>query len=297
MKRALLCVPNVSEGRDDAVVESLAAAVRGKEGVRLLDHSADPDHNRSVFTYLGGPEAVLEATKALAERAWELIDMRVHRGRHPRLGAVDVVPFVPVRGVTSEEALGVCRRFGRWAGERGVPVYYYEEAATRPERRDLPGLRRGGYEGLAERLGTPEGEPDEGPARFHPRAGALVTGVRGPLVAFNVNLRSRDLAVAREVARTIRESDGGYRHVRAIGVSLRDRGMVQVSINLVRPVETPLSRVLERVRSEAARRGVEVAGTELVGPVPLAVVVAVFRDHLGVDRFAETQIVETGLME
>lgn len=297
MKRTLLCVPNVSEGRDEVVVEGLAAAVRGLEGVRLLDHSADPDHNRSVFAYLGEPQAVLAATRALAEMAWELIDMRGHRGRHPRLGAVDVVPFVPVRGVSMEEGVDVCRRFGRWAGERGVPVYYYEEAATRPERRDLPALRRGEYEGLAERLATPEGEPDEGPARFHPRAGALVTGVRGPLVAFNVNLRSEDLGVARELARTIRESDGGYRYVRAIGVPLRDRGMVQVSMNLIRPAETPLASILETVRSEAARHGVEVAGTELVGPVPLGVVVEAFRDHLQAQRFAETQIVETGLME
>lgn len=295
--RALLCVPNVSEGRDVRRVDELAAAIRADGGVRLLHRSSDPDHHRTVFAYLGPPEEVLRATRRLAERTFELVDMREHEGEHPRLGALDVVPFVPVRGVEGEEALAICRRFGRWVGERGVPVYYYEEAATRPERRDLPAVRRGQYEGLEARLGTPAGRPDEGPAAFVPRTGAVIAGVRGPLVAFNVNLRGSDLEAAREVARAVRESGDGLPHVRAIAVPLRRRGLVQVSMNLVRPDEVPPGRALEAVRAEAARRGLEVAGTEVVGVVPLDVVAGGFAERLGIEGFEARQIVELGLIE
>lgn len=297
MTSALLCVPNVSEGREAGVLDALAGAIPSVEGIRLIHRSSDPDHHRSVFAYLGPPEPVLEATRSLAERVFELVDMRRHRGEHPRLGALDVVPFVRVRGVGQEEALEICRRFGRRVGERGIPVYYYEDSAARPERRDLPDVRRGEYEGLAARLATPEGRPDEGPAAFHPRAGAVITGVRGPLVAFNVNLRSEELEVAREIARTVRHIGGGLPFVRAIGVPLRRRGMVQVSLNLIRPDETPPARALEAVRAEALRHGVEIAGTEVVGVVPLGVVAEGFRQALGAEGFATEQIVERGLID
>lgn len=297
MTRALLCVPNVSEGRDLAVVDALESAIRSVGGVRLLHRSSDPDHHRSVFAYLGAPEDVLAATRRLAERTFELVDMTRHEGEHPRLGALDVVPFVPVRGLERERALEVCRRFGRWVGERGIPVYYYEEAATRPERRELPTIRRGEYEELESRLRTPEGRPDEGPAAFVPRTGAVIAGVRGPLVAFNVNLRGRDLEAAREVARAVRESGGGLPHVRAIGVPLRRRGLVQVSMNLVRPDVTPPGRVLDAVRAEAARRGLELAGSEIVGVVPLDTVAGGFVELLGLEGFDPGQIVELGLID
>lgn len=297
MRRALLCVPNVSEGRRADVVERIAAAVREAPGVRLIYCAPDPDHNRSVLAYLGEPEVVLQATKAMAEVAFDAIDMSGHTGQHPRLGAVDVVPFVPVGDVSREEALGVCRRFGRWVGERGIPVYYYEEAALREERRSLPDLRRGEYEGLRERLATPDGAPDEGPARFDARAGACVTGVRGPLIAFNVNLRTDDLDVARRIATAVRHTGGGYRYVRAIGVALRERGLVQVSMNLVNPAHTPVARVFETVRSEAARYGVAVAGTEIVGPVPAEAVADALRHRLRAHGFTADQIVELALID
>lgn len=297
MTSALLCVPNVSEGRDAGVLDALEASIRSVDGVRLIHRSSDPDHHRSVFAYLGPPERVLEATRALAARTFQLVDMARHEGEHPRLGALDVVPFVRVRGVEREEALAICRRFGGWVGERGIPVYYYEDSATRPDRRDLPAVRRGEYEGLEARLATAEGRPDEGPARFRRRTGAVITGVRGPLVAFNVNLRTADLEVAREIARDVRHVGGGLPHVRAIGVPLRRRGLVQVSMNLIRPAETPPARALEAVRAEAVARGVEVAGTELVGVVPLDIVAGGFADALGLEAFDVSQIVESALID
>lgn len=297
MTSALLCVPNVSEGREPDVVDALEAGIRSVGSVRLIHRSSDPDHHRSVFAYLGPPEAVLEATRALAARTFELVDMRRHEGEHPRLGALDVVPFVAVRGVEPAEAQAVCRRFGRWVGERGIPVYYYEDSATRPDRRDLPDVRRGEYEGLEARLAAPEGRPDEGPARLAPRAGAVITGVRGPLVAFNVNLRTADVVAAREIARAVRHIGGGLPHVRAIGVPLRHRGMVQVSMNLIRPAETPPGVALAAVHAEAQARDVEVAGTELVGVVPLEVVAGGFAERLGLEAFEANQIVELGLID
>lgn len=295
--RVLLCVPNISEGIDQTIVDRVIAQVRATVGVKLLEVSSDADHNRTVLAYLGEPERVLEATQAMAARAWELIDMRQHRGAHPRLGAVDVVPFVPVRGVEMAEAVEVARRFGRWAGVLGVPVYYYEEAATRPERVNLPDIRKGEYEGLPARLQNPLWRPDEGPALFNPRAGALVTGARFPLVAFNVNLRTADVKLARQIARAVRAMDGGPRTVRAMGVALPTQGMVQVSMNVLNYKETPLPRVLETVRAEAARRGVQVAGTELIGAVPLGVLEQVTRHCLQAPDLKAEQVVEMALVE
>ncbi len=297
MSRILLCAANVSEGRDAETVEAVAEAVRAHPDVVLLDYSSDPDHHRSVFSFAGPPAAVLGAARALATAAFERIDMARHRGEHPRLGAVDVVPFVPVRGISLEEAVETARAFGRFVGERGIPVYYYEAAARRAERRSLPSLRVGQYEGLAERLRDPEWAPDEGPARFDARAGAVVTGAREPLLAFNVNLRTEDLRVAERIARAVRHADGGFRYVRAIGVALRTRGMVQVSMNLVRPTDTPPGRVLDAVRVEAARYGVAVAETELIGPVPLEVALEAARQGLQAHGLRSRQIIELALWE
>jgi glutamate formiminotransferase len=296
MKQVLLAEPNVSEGRDLGAVDKILEPVR-RAGVRILDTSSDADHNRSVFTYLGEPEAVLEATQAMAAEALALIDMTCHQGSHPRMGAVDVVPFVPVRGIEMEEAVEVARRFGRFLGGLGVPVYYYEDAATRPERANLPRIRKGQYEALEAKLRDPAWAPDEGPAEFNPRAGATVTGVRFPLVAFNVNLHTTDVAIADRIARAVRHINGGYRYVRAIGLALEEEGLVQVSMNLVNYTRTPLPRVLETIRSEAARHGVNVAGTELVGPVPLGALEEVLKHYVQVHDFSMEQIIELALVD
>ncbi len=295
--RLLECVPNVSEGRDAAVIERLTGAVRRTPGAELLDWSADADHNRAVLTYVGEPEAVLEATQALCREAFASIDMTRHEGAHPRLGAVDVIPFVPLRGVSGEEAVALARRLGDWIGQQGVPVYYYQDAATRPERQALPDVRRGEYEGLAARLATPEGAPDAGPAVFNARSGASIVGVRFPLIAFNVNLATTDLSVARRIAEAVRFSSGGYRYVRAMGVALEEKGQVQVSTDILQYEKTPIHRVLETIRFEAARYGVAVSGCELVGLAPLAAFAEVLRFYLQLKDFSVDQVIESRLLE
>ena len=295
--KILLCEPNISEGRDKDVVEQVADAVRSVPGVKLIDYSSDPDHNRSVFTYLGEPADVLEATKRLAATAFELIDMRTHKGSHPRQGAVDVAGFIPVRGVEPAEAVEIARQLGQYVGGLGVPVFYYEDAATRPERKSLPDIRKGEYEALAAKLKLPEWAPDEGPAEFNAKSGALVTGARFPLIAFNVNLRTDDVGIADKIARAVRHVSGGYRYVRAMGLLLEDKGMAQVSMNLINYTKTPIPRVLETIRAEAARYGVAIAGTELVGPVPLGALEEVARYYLQVHDFSTEQIIELALID
>ena len=296
MAEVLMCEANVSEGRREQVIERLVAAVRGSPGVRIADWSADADHNRAVITFLGEPEDVLGAAKALASAALAAIDMREHEGEHPRQGVLDVVPFIPIRDVGTERAVEISRQFGAWLGAQGVPVYYYEDAATRPERKSLPKIRKGQYEALEEKLKDPDWAPDEGPAEFNAAAGATVTGARFPLIAFNVNLRTEDLEIAQTIARAVRHINGGYKAVRGMGFALEERGMVQVSMNLVNYTETPIHRVLETVRSEAARYGVAVAGTELIGPVPLGALEEVVRFYLQVHEFTTEQVVETALL-
>jgi glutamate formiminotransferase len=297
MKKALLCEPNISEGIDLALVEEVIDEVRQFGEVKILDISSDADHNRSVFTYLGEPQAVLSATQNMAKKALERIDMRTQHGSHPRMGAVDVVPFIPVRGMEIAEAVEIARQFGRFIGGLGVPVYYYEEAATRPQREKLPDIRKGQYEALLAKMQDPAWAPDEGPAIFNPKAGALVTGVRFPLVAFNVNLRTTDVSIAEQIARAVRHINGGFRYVRAMGLSLEDKGMVQVSMNLVNYARTPIPRVFEVVRAEARRYGVSIAGTELVGPLPLGAMEDVLKYYLQAHDFKMEQIIETALMD
>ena len=295
--KILMCIPNISEGRNREVVEQVAAEIRAVTGVKLLDYSSDADHNRSVLTYLGESEPVLAATQAMALKALELIDMTRHQGAHPRLGVVDVVPFVPLQGIETAEAVELARRFGRFLGEQGVPVYYYEDAATRPERVNLADIRRGQYEGLPDKLKDPAWTPDEGPAVFNPQAGATVTGARFPLIAFNVNLRTTDVKIAKKIAQRVRHSSGGFRYVKAMGVDLAEQGLVQVSMNLINYTKTPLPVVLETIRAEAARYGVAVAGTELIGTMPMAALEEVIQYYLQMHDFKLNQIVEYDLLE
>jgi glutamate formiminotransferase / 5-formyltetrahydrofolate cyclo-ligase len=297
MRKILLCEPNISEGVDLALVEEVLDEVRQVEGIKILDVSSDADHNRSVFTYLGEPLDVLRATQAMAQKALQRIDMRNHHGSHPRMGAVDVVPFVPVRGMDIAEAVQISRQFGRFIGSLGVPVYYYEEAALRLERAKLPAIRKGQYEALEAKLQDPSWSPDEGPALFNPRAGALVTGVRFPLVAFNVNLHSTDVAIADQIARAVRHINGGFRYVRAMGLTLEEKGMVQVSMNLVNYAQTPIPRVMEAIRAEAQRYGVQIAGSELVGPLPMGALEEVLKYYLQAHDFKMEQIIENALLD
>jgi glutamate formiminotransferase / 5-formyltetrahydrofolate cyclo-ligase len=297
MRKILLCEPNISEGVDLVLVDEVLAQVRQVEGIKILDVSSDADHNRSVFTYLGDPESVLQATQAMAQIALQRIDMRSHHGSHPRMGAVDVVPFVPVRGMEITEAVQISRQFGRFIGSLGVPVYYYEEAALRPERAKLPVIRKGQYEALEAKLQDPAWAPDEGPALFNPRAGALVTGVRFPLVALNVNLHTTEVAIADQIARAVRYINGGFRYVRAMGLALEEKGMVQVSMNLVNYAQTPIPRVMEAIRAEAQRYGVQVAGSELVGPLPMGALEEVLKYYLQAHDFKMEQIIENALLD
>jgi len=291
--RLVESVPNVSEGRDQAAIEALAAAVREVPTVRLLDVQPDPDHHRTVFTLVGEPDGVGEAVLRLFGAAVPRVDLRVHRGEHPRMGAVDVVPFVPVRGVTMADCVALARTVGREVWDRfRVPVYLYEEAATRPERRDLAEIRRGEFEGFPQKIVSPEWRPDFGEPVVHPTAGVTAIGARQFLIAFNVNLGTSDLEVAKAVARAVRGSSGGLRYVKALGLALDARGIVQVSMNLTNYRQTPLARALDLVRLEAARYGVPVVGTEIVGLVPEEALFQAAAHYLCLERFALDLILE-----
>ena len=293
------CVPNFSEGRRKEVVDAIADAIRFVPGTKLLDVEMDANHNRAVVTFIGDRKAVAEAAFRGAEKAVALIDLTVHRGEHPRIGALDVCPFVPVSGVTMEECVAIARAVGeRIARELKVPVYLYEEAATRPERRALPDSRKGEFEGLREEIKTnPERAPDFGPRQLHPTAGASVVGARAPLIAFNVNLGTPDVQVAKKIAHAIRESSGGLKYVRAKGFALKDRGIVQVSMNMINYKGTPLFRAYELIKAEAERYGVPIVGSEIVGLVPLDAVVDSAGFYLKLENFKVEQILETRLWE
>jgi glutamate formiminotransferase len=290
------CVPNVSEGRRAEIIEAMAVAIRGVTGVRLLDHSSDASHNRSVFTLAGDAEGIRNAVLALAERAVADIDLRTHRGEHPRLGAVDVVPFVPIEGVTMMECVELARQVGAEIARRfNVPVFLYEEASVNPGRKNLEDIRRGEFEGLAGKMRTPEWAPDFGPATPHPSAGATVVGARMPLIAYNINLATDRLDVAKKIAAAIRQSSGGFRYVKAAGFRLERRGIVQVSMNLTNYEKTPIFRVFETVKREAARYGVAVLESEIVGLVPSAALTGAAEFYLQLEGFNADQVLETKL--
>jgi glutamate formiminotransferase len=265
--------------------------------VKLLDVSSDKDHHRSVITFLGEPMAVRNASLSMALRAIELIDMREHRGAHPRLGAVDVVPFIPIQEVDMAEAVQVARDFGRALGQRGIPVFFYEEAAYHEDRRELPGIRKGEYEGLPDKLQDPKWKPDEGPQTFNAKSGATVTGARFPLVAYNVNLKTDNLSLAKDIAKKVRFKDGGFPNVRAMGVDLREQKMVQVSMNLTNYQVTDIPTVYEFIRAEALKKGIEIGESEIVGLIPLGAVEGLFKHYLRCPQFSIRQIIEQRLLE
>jgi glutamate formiminotransferase / 5-formyltetrahydrofolate cyclo-ligase len=286
-------IPNISEGRRTDVIDAIAKAVASTPGVGLLDCSSDASHNRTVLTLAGPPAALREATFTLYERALNLIDLRQHHGEHPRLGAVDVVPFVPIEGVTMAECVALAREVAAEVGSRfDLPVYLYEEAATDPARRNLEDIRRGEFEGLAEKMATPGWAPDAGPAAPHPRAGATVIGARMSLIAYNINLASDRLDVAKKIATAVRHSSGGLRYVKAMGVMLEDRRIAQVSMNLTNYEKTPMPRVFEFVKREAARYGVGILESEIVGLVPQAALLAAAEYYLQIEGFAPSVVLE-----
>ena len=298
-RRLIECVPNFSEGRDAAKVDALVEAVRSVAGVIFLDRELDADHNRSVLTFAGPPESVSEAALRAVGKAVELIDLNRHSGVHPRIGAADVVPFVPVEGVSLEECVRIAERVGEeiWRRYR-VPVYFYEAAARTPERVNLENIRRGQFEGLREEVAVdPRRAPDVGEPRLHPTAGATVVGARKFLIAYNIDLDTPDVAVARRIARAIRYSSGGFRYVKAMGVALASRNLAQVSMNLTDFEQTPIHRVFETVRAEAERSGVAVVGSEVVGLIPKKALEMAAEHFLRIGNFRPAMVLENRLAE
>ena len=298
MNRIMECVPNFSEGRDKAKVEQIADAFRGREGVKLLDYSSDADHNRSVITVVGEPEALKAAVIDAVGRAVELIDLTRHNGQHPRMGAVDVVPFIPIRNVTMEEAVALSKEVAEAVGKQfHLPVFLYEKSATATHRENLATVRKGEFEGLQEKMLLPEWQPDFGPAAPHPTAGAVAIGARMPLVAYNVNLGTDNLEIATAIAKKVRFVGGGLRYCKAMGVTLGEQGITQVSMNLTDYTRTAIYRAHELVRIEAQRYGVPVVGAEVIGLVPMEALVDAAAYYLGLENFSMSQVLEAKLME
>ena len=298
MAKIVECVPNISEGRDLAIVEKVVDEVRNTLGVALLDYSSDASHNRSVITFTGSPEGVIEAAVKIAKKAAELIDLTKHTGEHPRMGAVDVIPFIPIKEISGEECMELSRAVGkRVYEEAGIPVFLYEASASAPHRENLAAIRKGQFEGMAEKVKDPQWTPDFGGPQIHPTAGVVAVGTRMPLVAFNINLSTSDVSIASDIAKIIRRSSGGLDCVKAMGVLLEDRNVAQVSINMTNFKKTPLYRVVEFVRFEAARYGVHVIGTEIVGLAPMRALIDSAEYYLQIEKFdADKQVLENFLL-
>jgi len=293
------CVPNFSEGRNSEIVDKIVEEIKKVDGVTLLDRESDPDHNRSVITFIGEPEAVKKAAFAACAKAGKIIDMNKHKGEHPRIGATDVIPFIPICDVTMEECVELAKKLGQEISTKlKIPVYLYAEAATRPDRVKLPDIRKGEYEGLKEEIKTnTDKKPDFGPNKMHPTAGATVVGARHPLIAFNVNLNTNDLEVAKNIARKIRESSGGFKAIQAMGFDIKERGIVQVSMNLLNYEVTSMFKVFDAIKEEAEKQGVEVIGSEVIGLVPMNALIDVAEKYLKIENFKKDQILERRLRE
>ncbi|WP_288316047.1 glutamate formimidoyltransferase [Mediterranea massiliensis] len=298
MNRIMECVPNFSEGRDLQKIDKIVAPFRARAGVKLLDYSNDEDHNRLVVTVVGEPEPLRDAVLEAIGVAVELIDLNHHQGQHPRMGAVDVVPFIPIRGVTMDDAIALSREVGEEVARRyGLPVFLYEKSATAPHRENLAAIRKGEFEGMAEKIHQPEWKPDFGPAERHPTAGTVAIGARMPLVAYNINLSTPSLEIAHDIAKKIRFIGGGLRYCKAMGVELKDRGITQVSINMTDYTRTALYRAFELVRIEARRYGVSIVGSEIIGLVPMEALIDTASYYLGLENFSLRQVLEARIME
>lgn len=297
MKQIIQCIPNFSEGRDLDKIEQIVQPFRVRDGVKLLDYSRDEDHNRMVVTVVGELEPLKEAVLESVGLAVKLIDMTKHKGQHPRMGAVDVIPFVPIRNVTMEQAAELSREVAAalWDTYQ-LPVFLYEKTATAPHRENLAALRKGQFEGMAEKINTAEWQPDFGD-QLHPTAGITAVGARMPLVAFNVNLDSKNLEFANQIARNVRHISGGLRYCKGIGIELKDRGIVQVSMNMTDYSKTALYRVFELIRMEARRYGVNIVGSEIIGLVPMEALIDTAVYYLGVENFSMDQVLEKRIME
>lgn len=298
MNKIIECVPNFSEGRDKVKIEKIVEPFRSKAGVKLLDYSNDEDHNRMVVTVVGEPEPLKEALLEAIGVAVEVIDLRVHQGQHPRMGAVDVVPFIPIKNATMDECIALSKEVGAEISSRfGIPVFLYEKSASAPHRENLAAIRKGEFEGMAEKIHQPEWQPDFGPAERHPSAGTVAVGARMPLVAYNINLNTPDLDIAHGIAKRIRYIGGGLRFCKAMGVELKDRGITQVSINMTDFTRTHLYQAMEMVRFEARRYGVSVTGSEIIGLVPMEALVDTASYYLGLENFSMQQVLESRIME
>lgn len=293
MNKIIECIPNISEGRDQVKIDMIASAVKQFPGVLLLDVDSDPDHNRTVMTFAGEPEGVERAILALVAEAAQQIDLRKHTGEHPRMGAVDVVPFVPIKNSTMEECIDLSKRVGEkiWK-QLKIPVYLYEASATTPSRENLAEIRKGQFEGFSEKIKMPEWAPDFGERTIHPSAGVVAVGARMPLIAFNVNLGTDKLEIAQEIAKAVRHMSGGLRYVKALGFKIEERGIVQVSMNMTHFRKTPLFRVFTMIQREAERYGVPVIGSEIVGLVPREALLQAASYFLQLEKFESSQVLE-----
>ncbi|MBS7527358.1 glutamate formimidoyltransferase [Fusibacter paucivorans] len=294
MKQIIECIPNFSEGRDLVKIEEIVSSFRGKKGIKLLDYSNDEDHNRLVVTVVGEPEAMLSALTEAVGKAILLIDLNSHEGQHPRMGAVDVIPFVPIKAISMDDCVELSKRLADTLYEKyQLPSFLYEKSAAAPHRENLATLRKGQFEGMREKVKDLKWQPDYG-VTIHPTAGIVAIGARMPLVAFNVNLNTNDVAIADKIAKSVRHISGGLRYCKALGIELKDRQIVQVSMNMTDYTKTPLYRVFELIRIEAQRYGVSIVGSEIIGLVPMAALVDTASYYLGLD---EVEVLETRFME
>ncbi|NMB08065.1 MAG: glutamate formimidoyltransferase [Tissierellia bacterium] len=298
MARLIQCVPNFSEGKDKEIIEKIVEEIRIVEDVKLLDYSMDKDHNRSVVTFVGEPEKVIEAAFNSVKVASELIDMSTHVGEHPRMGATDVIPLIPISDVSMEECIEYSKELAKRIGEElNIPVFLYEKSATNPSRENLANIRRGQYEGMAEKLKKEEWQPDFGPGTLNIKSGVTAVGARMPLVAFNVNLDTADINIAKNIAKVVRASGGGFTYCKALGIEIKERNIVQVSMNMVDYTKTSLFRVFETIEREANRYGVNVIGSEIIGLVPMNALIDVADYYLKLENFDSSQVLEKRIFE
>ncbi len=298
MNKLMQCVPNFSEGRDKEKIDKIVESFRNKDKVKLLDYGFDHDHNRLVVTAVGAPAELKAAVMAAIGKAVELIDMTTHKGQHPRMGAVDVVPFIPIKNVTMEEAIALSQEVAQEVAQQyAMPVFFYEKTATAKHRENLAAVRKGEFEGMAEKMKQTDWQPDYGPSQPHPTAGCVAIGARMPLVAYNVNLNTPNLEIATTIAKKVRHVGGGLRFCKAMGVELKERQITQVSMNLTDFTRTAIYQAHEMVRMEAKRYGVSITGTEIVGLLPMQALTDVAEYYLGLENFSINQVLETNLME